>query len=600
MNRTYRWITVAVGLVASSMALAPLTMAAVPPFTTIGSYTAGTPQNNPFNVNWYMPEGSNREPLAWTKNTANPNAFWATALATHWKLSANGDNLTVWLRPQAKWSNGAPVTAKDAAFTMAAEDVTGKNTWNLYSVTVVNPHEFILSMKPGTHYNLFENQALQQNIEPQAAYPGILPSNIWTIIHESQYTGSNAARKALAAKAKTTISRLSNRLEAYEPAKDISDGPFILTQTSPSQQLMVKNPYFWGAKRIKINQVILYNLISNQVGWNLMESAKTDEATSAMPITVRNSAAHHPGNHFFAISTYGIAELVFNQHVYPYNMTAVRQALAYLINRHNVGTVAAPYAKHYPIKYFDGLSNGPSMHELTTKQLHALNPYHPNPAKAAALLKSAGFHKNSAGHWLLPNGRPWTAAIYMAAGNSDWVEAGTVMAHEMTAFGIPTATTPVSNATYAAEQLVGKYGMSFLFGEGGPQPFDAFNSYFTTADGYSLIASHVQYSSSVAQNNWVNFPQTVGVKGYGKVKVGPLAYALEQTSNTATVKADTAKLAAATNQYVPMIPLFTEMVSGFYNTNFYTDWPVKNTAVMRGQFYFAPFFWMQMGYVHPR
>lgn len=591
--------TVAAGLGVILAGNGALFAAAAPPFTTIGSFTVGTPPNNPFNTNWFMPAGSDREPLAWTKNTADPNAFWP-ALATRWKLSDNGDTLTVWLRHNAKWSNGQAVTANDVVFTMAAETVVGKNTFNLYSARAVNRFEVVLSMKPGLRYNLFENQALQQVIEPTAAYPHVLPKNIWTIIYRSEYTGHNAAQVRAANSAKSVITRLAAKLEAYEPAKDISDGPFILTTTTPSQQEMVKNPDYWDASRIHVQKAILYNLISNQTGWNLMESAKTDEATSAMPLTVRNSAEHHPGNHFFTIPTYGYAGLVFNEHIYPYNITAVRQALAYVINRTDVGKVAAPYATHYPIKWFDGLSNGPNQHYLTSTERTHLNPYRPNLDKATRLLKSAGFKKNGSGKWVLPNGQPWTASIEMAAGNSDWVEAGTVIAHEMTAFGIPTSTTPVANATYSAQQLIGKYALSFYFDEGGPTAFQAFQSNFTTNDGYNLVASHLTYTPSATKDNWIDFPPVVKVPGVGPVKAGPLAYALEETSNTATLRADTWKLAALTNQYVPVIPLFTEMVSGFYNTRYYTDWPFTNPPIVHAVFYFAPFFWMNMGYVRPR
>lgn len=42
------------------------------------------------------------------------------ALAARWSLDRQGTTLTMWLRPEARWHDGQPVTARDVAFTFAA------------------------------------------------------------------------------------------------------------------------------------------------------------------------------------------------------------------------------------------------------------------------------------------------------------------------------------------------------------------------------------------------------------------------------------------------------------------------------------------------
>lgn len=587
------------GALAAVALLTGTSFAAVPPFSTLGIYTSGTPANNPFNSNWFMPPDSDRMPLAFTKSTANSNAFWP-ALATRWRLSPNGRDLTVWLRSNAKWSNGTPVTADDVKFTMAAEFATGKNYWNLSGVRVKNPHEVVLQMAPGIRYNLFETSALQQLVEPASVYARLMPKNIWHTIQLSEYHGSNTAKQHDATVAKRALTALGQKLESYNPPVDVSDGPFILKATNPSEQLLVKNPDYWDAARIHVQRVVLHNWLGNSTAWNFMDSGVTDEATSVMPPNVKKAAQKVPGNHFFNIPTYYVSELVFNEHVYPYNLVKVRQALAYLINRRQVDAVAAPLAQQFPIRWEDGMDNGANKAYLTPGQLAKLNPYRVNVNKATALLRSAGFKKNKAGNWLLPNGRPWTASIYMDTASTDYVVAGTVISHEMTRFGIPTDVHPVTTATYDAQQILGKYGLSFLFAQAGPTPFEAYNTFFTTADGYNLESGALTYTASASKGNWVDFPQTVTVRGVGKVSAGPLTYQLEEVSNPATLKKDVANLAFTVNQDVPVLPLYTEMVDGFYNTRHYTDYPMANPKILRAVLYFAPIFWMDMGYIRAK
>jgi peptide/nickel transport system substrate-binding protein len=71
---------------------------------------------------------------------------------------------------------------------------------------------------------------------------------------------------------------------------------------------------------------------------------------------------------------------------------------------------------------------------------------------------------------------------------------------------------------------------------------------------------------------------------------------------TSQTRAIVAKLAAATNQYVPVITLWNYAVAGFVNTTNFTDFPLKNEKLMISAegYYPAIGVWETFGYVHPK
>jgi peptide/nickel transport system substrate-binding protein len=556
---------------------------------------------NKYNGSYYEPAGMVLMPLAWTKNTSDVNAFWPS-LATKWSLSRDGRSLTVWLRTDAKWSNGKPVTAEDVKTTFAALAATGQDSYELQAIKIVNPHEVIFKRDPAP-FNLFENQILQQVITPAQVYGEFLPSDTWTLIAESQYLGANQKLQTLATQASKKLTAIGAKLQAYNPSTKlgrISDGPFVVTGVNTGQETATKNPLYWDANKIKVQNAVLYNYTGGPNTFALMTSGKTDEATSGMPLNVEKAASRTPGNQFFAIPEYSFSGLLFNEKSYPYNIVQVRQALAYVINRQFTSKIEMPYTPSKDIPMVTGLGNGVLQSYLSASQLKQLNPYNYNPKKATSLLESVGFKKGSNGQWLLPNGQPWKITLYDCAGDADWNVGGSYIANALTSFGIPTIHDVVNATAWAHNQALGDYPISFYWDNGGPNGYLGYSSIYGAADGYSQVNGTLKHTSSVQQGNYIQTPVTLNVKGVGKINPGELTLQLVQTSDKNKVKEDVYKLARAFNQTVPMIPTEDEMVNGFVNDLYYTDYPTNDSLVLDSQYYFAPFEWMDLGYVHSK
>jgi peptide/nickel transport system substrate-binding protein len=575
------------------------------PFTDIAVITQGAPMNL-FNTAGNVWEGLDVMPLGIFKLGTNMNAFYP-ALAQKWTYNKAQSEVTVWLQPNARWSNGQEVTATDVVDTEAIEFALGAaQGFDLGTVKAINSKEVQFTEVPGSNFNLFVNEVLSQEVAPASVYGKLLPKNIWTLIAESEYTGSNAALKAKAKAATGSITVLGKNVAKYAPAKDVSSGPYVISNMNSGEAVLKKNPDFYDASAIKVPEVLLRNYSdSNQQIWNYIIGGQVDQATSGgMTVDLVNQMKRTPGNVFYQVPSYYTTQLVFNEKDAPYNLVKVRQAIAYILNRHVIQKLAEPTAGSYS-KWSTNMIDAAAEQWLTPAQQNQLNQYNTNDAMATKLLNEAGLKKVN-GSWMLPNGKPWTVDLEAVSGFSDWIEAASVISSELRSFGIGAEPQVApSYSEYLTELADGKYPVGFWIGSLGPDAYYTMSRLYGTEDGYDLLGGklvHYAPGASATVQNWLDFPQTVAVKGYGNVNVGVVTNQLDENISQATMHHDMAELAAATNQYLPAISLWNGVQAGFINDTNFTDFPLKNqTVMMAGEGFYPPVgIWEILGYIRPR
>lgn len=572
-------------------------------FTTVNEahpITVGAPFN-PFNTTGNTWAGYDQWQLAFfTNSVTNPNSF-IPGLAQKWTINPAGTVATITIQPNAKWSNGTPVTAQDVIASMALAFTQGNaQAFDLGSVKALNSRTVQFSQLPGDHYNLFLNQLLQQTIVPASEFAPVLPKNIWSIIDTAQYAGTNPSLVAKAKNAANQLTAIGKRVAAYAPPKseDLSAGPFVLKTLNTGEAILVKNPDFYAAKNVHVQQVQMRNYTGNQQIWNYMESGQLDFGPyTAMPTNILQQILRTKGNQEVVTPSVVAASLAFNQNIYPYNLTAVRQALAYVINRQQVRTVAEPVsgtAATWP----DGLIDAATRQWLNSSQQASLNPYAYNPTKATQLLDAAGF-KKVGGHWMMPNGKPWTMTIYTVNGFSDWIAASKVIATELTNFGIPTSPDIVSSyAEEISNQQAGDYAVSFYLDSEGPTPQNAFNLLYGTADGYNLVGTNLVHypASAKGKGNFLDVPTTISTPSGQAIQPGPLTHDLTEMSSVSQERPIVDQLAEATDQELPALTLWDYRNVQFINTTRFTNFPVHNAGLI----YNPAGVWMAQGYVTPK
>lgn len=602
------------GLLATSVGVTAAQSASNTPIFYGGNgWQEGAPINE-FNNNGLPLWGVDIDPLAFTLLSLTK---MQPAIAKSWTLSPNGRVLTVQLNPKAGFSNGQPVTAADVKAAWALMFIEGWVTGDgTAQVNVLGPRTVQFVRFPAPNVAWVTN-VLNQGIVAPFAYEqaGLLPKNIWTTIYQSLYNGTNKADLKLAATAQAAMSKLAVKIAALKITKDISDGPWTLKTFNTGEEIFVRNPHFFNNSQNHLNEVIFRNNdYSAQQVFNQAVAGAYTYFTGALPPNVEKAVLRVPGEHVVFQQIAEFCGVIFNEHDYPYNMLAVRQALAYLINRQNIQKIAEP-TTGTPVKYLTGMEDTQAQQWLPKSVLASLNPYQNNPAKAASLLTKAGF-KKVAGKWIMPNGKPFTMQIQVEAGYPDYDEAATVMQNELDLFGIPTKVYQDNLAQYATYQQNGDYAVSFSPLGGGdviyPQP--AYASVYYNYDGWTthgtkvvrlklggqLKNGSVTGSSTVAPRE-EDIPSVLNVPGVGRVEPAVLSEELNSvTSHTQQVN-DYIKLAKTTNYWLPILPLFDQSQTAFYNTTNFTDWPPASSYLHDlNNVAYSFSFWAQYGWIHPK
>jgi len=242
---------------------------------------------------------------------------------------------------------------------------------------------------------------------------------------------------------------------------------------------------------------------------------------------------------------------IFNPDVYPFNITQVREALAYAQNY----TEAADAWDAYGIEAW-----GPAHREtLPTCQfpdlLDQVTPkVYYDPAKAAALLESVGFTLKN-GQWYMPNGQPFKISILMAAGWTDVDTMASNVASQWTAFGIPTQIIAMDPTTlYSTTLPSGDFTVSAGWSSSAP----SYATLWTIGNWWWSLWYTSGYPGALGKYGWnemANYPITFpnGTKGVFNMTAWYAKFATEAPL-TAAYNQSILEMQAFFNSYWPFIP----------------------------------------------
>ncbi|MEP6842454.1 MAG: ABC transporter substrate-binding protein [Pseudolysinimonas sp.] len=184
------------------------------------------------------------------------------SFATDWSTSADGETWTFHTVSGAKWSDGKPLNAKDAAFTLNMivkyqNGPTGQQAGfvnNLKKATASTANTLVLSYSQPVSNVLAQMQQLP-----------ILPQHVWS----SLATGNGKK-----------ISTFQNG------APMVSGGPFQLTQYKKNQlALFGLNPNWWGKTKPKITGFGLQFFANNDAMVTALKTGQVDMIGEATPAT---------------------------------------------------------------------------------------------------------------------------------------------------------------------------------------------------------------------------------------------------------------------------------------------------------------------------
>ena len=291
--------------------------------------------------------------------------------AESWAVSADGLTYVFRLR-EARWSNGDPVLADDFVFTFRRllDPATGAEYANLY-------------------YPIRNAEAVASGKAPPSAL-GVRAIDEKTL----EITLERPTPYFLAVVAHQTCAPVNPRnVERFGPAfarpgNLVSNGAFRLAAFTPNDEtVLVKNPYFHGARDVRIDKEIIASIDDRASGFLRFRTGEIDSYDDA-PADDLAFVRQTLRDEFHVAPTLGILYLAFNTKKPPYDDPRLRNALSMVVDREFLarsiwGGAMAPAYAFVPPGIDDYVSG-------VAAEFRALSPI-AREERARELLKEAGY-----------------------------------------------------------------------------------------------------------------------------------------------------------------------------------------------------------------
>jgi oligopeptide transport system substrate-binding protein len=247
----------------------------------------------------------------------DPKGNVAPGVAESWSVSEDGLTYRFKLRPNARWSNGDPVTAGDFVFSLRrvedpktlsreAEDLypiknaeevnTGKLDVTVLGVAAPDEQTVEITLKAPTPYFL-------QVLVMEQAMP----------VHEK------------------TV-RLGE--DWVKPGKMVSNGAYVLDDWKPYSHIrLVKNPNYWNAGKVAIDGVVFDPTDNLATVLKRYRAGEFDIIINGLPNDQLDWLKQNVPKEVHVVPFAAVGFYIFNTTRPPFNDQRVRQALAMAIDR---------------------------------------------------------------------------------------------------------------------------------------------------------------------------------------------------------------------------------------------------------------------------
>src|SRR4051795_4270842 len=349
-------------------------------------------------------QGAFYEPLIATSAGAVHTVPW---LARSWKWTNANKTLTLQIAPNAKWSDGKPLTVADVVYSLTA----GRQSPVMDRIGIAAPGNNIASIKvQGAHAVVIKLKTSDSQFIPAVLNRAfVVPKHVWSKVKDpATFTNSNP----------------------------VGSGPFnVIKRFTTQDYVLSKNPHYWQAGLPKIGCLEYQQAASNDAALALIQSGQVDWTHNFVPNVEKAYEAKDPAHYhgFFSNRDYPIS-LVFDDTQYPYSLAAFRKAVSQAIDRTSVWKLGE-YGYETPA---DGVGlSGLFPTWVTDKSVKALakSVTRYDPAAAKKTLTDGGFtYKGS--QLLDPKGNPVKLDIHVISGWSDWVASNQIITKNLQAIGI--------------------------------------------------------------------------------------------------------------------------------------------------------------------
>jgi oligopeptide transport system substrate-binding protein len=243
------------------------------------------------------------------------------ASAARWEISADSLTYTFHLRPEARWSNGDPVTSSDyiASYRRLLAPATAAPKADLFD-PVKNARAFTtgtITDFTAVGFAAPDPHTLVITLErPTPAFLLYVASGPWIPVHPA------------------TVSKHGRNWT--KPAHHVGNGPFTLTEWRQQQRIVVeKNPTYRAAAAVRLNEIQFLRFDSGDTEERAYRAGQVD-VTMSVPISkIETYTREHPAE-IFQTPLAETRYLTFNTRRPPLDDPRVRRALSLAIDREKI------------------------------------------------------------------------------------------------------------------------------------------------------------------------------------------------------------------------------------------------------------------------
>lgn len=182
-------------------------------------------------------------------------------IASSWQVNAAGTTYTFHLRSNARWSNGAPVTAED--FVYAWERAINPETGSPYAsdFSLIGGTAPLLQPLPSASHTAAYKAALAQVPQELASVQIQAPNATTLVVHltsSAPYWIDMTALPAYYPVDPTVVAKAGSRF-GTKASLAVYDGPFMVSSWTPGGALtLVRNPDYWDASAVALQGITFH------------------------------------------------------------------------------------------------------------------------------------------------------------------------------------------------------------------------------------------------------------------------------------------------------------------------------------------------------
>jgi len=490
------------------------------------------------NFNPLMPGGGARwptaggvyEPLLVFNSVRGEYVPW---LATRYDWLPGAEGVVFTLRAGVRWSDGAPLTADDVAFT--------------FELLKRSP-----ALDAGGVWRYLERVDVERGPEGERVVMRLKTPHV-PALHGMAHTPI-VPRHVFEAVADPVT---------FTNPDPVGSGPFTQVRVFRNQVFELgRNPHYWGGPPA-VEALRMPAYPTNDAASLALIFGEVDWAGDFVPAVERTFVARDPEH--FGVWAPPVGSLVFlypNTTRAPFDDVRIRRAISLAIDRARVVEVgmygyttpanAVAFSERYARWQDKSLDGSPE------------DAVRFDPEAAERLLDEAGWPRGPDGLRRGPDGTPLSAPIDVVSGWSDWVRSGQVIARNLRAVGVDTQLRTLDFSAWFERVQKGEFDLAIGWSDEGATPYDFYCGLFNPET--------VKPVGALAPTNWHRF---------GDAESAPLFDAFKRATEPAEQRRLVDALQRRFVHALPAIPLFPNPSWGTYSTRRFTGFPTADDPYAR-------------------